>query len=122
MCILPAGAVLILICGLVSSAAYASPDTSCPPYGTSVGSEGAGVLELLKDISINTKWAELSTQTKMRLQTLADERLAAYRSRWAADSLARKQVILLRCRTPAMTSSERAAGAAKMALMTPKAT
>jgi hypothetical protein len=62
-------------------------------------------MELIKDISIKAKWADLSTQTRMQLQILANDRLAAYRSQWATDALIRKEAILLQCPTAQMTET-----------------
>jgi hypothetical protein len=106
MRVVPAAIVFTVIFGLGATASDAASDTSCSPRpASSADSGGAGVMELLKDVSINTKWAELPAQTKIRLKTLADDRLATYRSHWAADALAMKQTILLQRPTPKMTSA-----------------
>jgi hypothetical protein len=63
------------------------------------------VIELLKGVSIDTKWEELPADTKERLRLLAADRLAAYRNQWAAEALAAKEMLLLKSPTPKMISS-----------------
>jgi len=106
MRVLSAAIAFTVIWGLAPTASEAASNTSCFPYpASSADNGGAGVLEVLKDVSINTKWAELPVETKIRLQTLADDRLAMYRSHWGADALTTKQTILLRSPTAKMTSA-----------------
>jgi hypothetical protein len=90
---------------LASFLAHTSPASACARYAPSVVADGSDLLELLGNVSIETKWIELPTRTQIRLQGLAEMRLAAYRSRWAADALANKLAILLRCPTPVMISA-----------------
>jgi hypothetical protein len=87
----------------VAAVSVASAQT-CPEDSASKLSrnDGPGVLELIRDISIDAKWSDLPNQTRARLQQLADERLAVYRSKWNSDALMRKEGILLHCPTPNM--------------------
>jgi hypothetical protein len=78
-----------------------SPESWHPPVNTG----GTGVQALLKTVPISTKWADLPATTKDQLQRLADERLAAFRARWSAGALAKKQEILLGCPTPEMAAA-----------------
>ena len=66
-----------------------SPDLWTPPSDTGDG----GVQALLKDIPLTTTWAQLPSATKAQLQKLADDRLSAFRKRWARDALAKKETI-----------------------------
>jgi len=60
---------------------------------------------LLRNVPLNTKWADLPAKTKAQLRTHADNRLAAFRARWAADALSKKEAILLRCPTLEMMTA-----------------
>ena len=60
---------------------------------------------ILKDIPLTTKWADLPAATKIELQTHAENRRAAFRARWAADALAKKEALLLGCRTPEIAAT-----------------
>jgi hypothetical protein len=64
-----------------------------------------GVQGLLKNMPITTKWTNVPVTTKAQLQTLADDRLAAFRARWAGEALVKKQAILIGCPTPEMTAA-----------------
>jgi hypothetical protein len=89
-----------------SATAAATADSACPAYAKqAVATPGPGVLELLADVSPDTRWWQLPADKKRRLQELADHRLAAYRSDWGADALATKQAILLHCPTATMRSA-----------------
>jgi hypothetical protein len=92
----------IMVTGVIGASAQTCPEKPLTKPSPS-SRNGPGVLELIKDISIDTKWSDLPSQTRARLQVLADDRLAAYRSQWASDALSRKEVILLQCPTPQMT-------------------
>jgi hypothetical protein len=72
-----------------------SPDSWRPPNDT----RETGVQALLKNIALGTKWADLPAQTKTQLQKFADNRLAAYRSRWGAAALSKKESLLIGCPT-----------------------
>jgi hypothetical protein len=80
---------------------------TCPEKPVTILSSSSkndpGVLELIKDISIDAKWSDIPIQTKARLQILAENRLAAYRSQWSSSALVQKETILLSCPTPKMT-------------------
>jgi hypothetical protein len=93
----------LVICG----ACRAAPDADCLDRNREpeIGNGGVGVQALLKNIAIDTKWAELPAATRARLREIADERLAAFRARWARGGLARKEAILLGCPTPEMTAA-----------------
>ena len=78
-----------------------SPESWHPPVNTG----GTGVQALLKTVPISTTWADLPATTKDQLQRLADDRLAAFRARWSAGALAKKQEILLGCPTPEMAAA-----------------
>lgn len=84
-----------------------SAQEPCPGgvWTSPTGTGSIGVQKILKDLPITTKWADLPEATKSRLQELAEDRLAAYRARWSADALAKKQTILLECPTPEMTEA-----------------
>jgi hypothetical protein len=84
-----------------NAAAACSAELWTPP----IDSGGAGVQALLKSIPITTKWADIPIATKSQLQKLADDRLAAFRARWADAALAKKQMILLGCPTLEMSSA-----------------
>ncbi|HXN20144.1 MAG TPA: hypothetical protein VN875_17535 [Candidatus Binatus sp.] len=75
------------------------------PWTPPPGEGGLGIQALLKDIPISTKWADVPVTTKVQLQVLADDRLGAFRARWAGEALARKQAILVGCPTPEMLSA-----------------
>ncbi|MET7243481.1 hypothetical protein ABZT49_08940 [Methylobacterium sp. EM32] len=60
---------------------------------------------LLKDVPVTTRWADLPANTKDRLLELAEDRLAAFRSRWGGEAIERKLKILLDCPTPEMSSA-----------------
>jgi len=60
---------------------------------------------LLKDVPVTTKWADLPVAIKAELRKLAADRLAAFRTRWAGEALAKKETILLGCPTVAMTTA-----------------
>jgi hypothetical protein len=84
-----------------------SPNPTCSPdlWTQPADSGGTGVQALLKDIPLQTHWADLPKTTKAQLRLLADNRLAAFRARWAADALAKKETILLGCPTSEMTAA-----------------
>jgi hypothetical protein len=63
------------------------------------------VQALLKDIPLGTKWADLTASTKAELRKHADNRLAAFRARWAGAALASKNAILLECPSAEMTAA-----------------
>lgn len=84
-----------------ADAGACTQDFPAPP----VQEDKESVQALLKDIPVTTKWADVPAGTQAKLQKHADNRLAAFRARWAADALAKKQRILLECPTPAMTSA-----------------
>lgn len=64
-----------------------------------------GVLALLRDVALGTRWADLPEDTKSQLWKLAGERLEAFRARWGAAALSHKESILLGCPTPEMITA-----------------
>jgi hypothetical protein len=102
---LVAATVFALACALRPLPAAADPNGSCPSFAAPVGAAETGMLVLLKDLPIGTKWAELPAATKTKLQSLADDRLAAYRAGWSANALEQKLTILRQCPTREMTAA-----------------
>jgi hypothetical protein len=88
-------------CAIAESGATCASVVWAPPADTG----GEGVQAILQAIPVTAKWAELPAAVKIQLQTHADKRLAAFRARWGAESLARKEMILLGCPTPEMTAA-----------------
>jgi hypothetical protein len=78
-----------------------TPELWTPPSETG----GVGIRAVLKDIPIGTKWKDLPAATRTRVSEHSDNRLAAFRARWARDALAKKERILLECPTAEMTSA-----------------
>jgi hypothetical protein len=100
---------IALLLSLISILPVAANAAEPPCSSGKVSSDdvsGPGVLELLKSISLGTKWAELPEATRVHLQALADHRLAAYRLRWGGEALAVKQAVLLQSPTPQLISAE----------------
>jgi hypothetical protein len=82
-------------------------DPSCSPdlWTQPTDTGGAGVKALLKDVPLGTRWVDLPATIKTQLKVHADNRLAAFRARWAADALVKKETILLGCATSEMTAA-----------------
>jgi hypothetical protein len=85
----------------VGAGSACSPERWQPPANTG----GTGVQALLKPVPITMRWADLPPTIKDQLRRLADDRLAAFRARWAAGALERKRDILLGCPTREMTAA-----------------
>jgi len=85
--------------GIVSAGQTCSPGDWVPPAHTGA----SGVQALLKDVGATTRWADVPIATKDRLKALAEDRLAAFRSRWGEQALESKLKILLDCPAPEMS-------------------
>jgi hypothetical protein len=101
--------VLLGLCTLLQASAANSqtPDGTCFPvrWSPPTASNSLGVEALLKPFSVTTTWAEVPEETKQKLQTIADNRLAVFRARWGAGALAKKSRILLECPTDDMIAA-----------------
>lgn len=100
---------IALLLGLISAFPVSATAAERPGSSGKVSSDdvrGAGVLELLKPISLDTKWADLPEATRVQLQALADHQLATYRLQWGGQALAVKQTTLLESPTPQMILAE----------------
>lgn len=89
----------------VSGVSQAQPVSDCPQWNVQSDRSGLGVQALLKGIAIDARWADVPQSIRSQLQTLANERLAAFRARWGRDGLSRKESILIHCPTAEMTAA-----------------
>src|SRR3569832_261851 len=81
---------LIAITAGQSSAACSAADWKPPAQSGELG-----IQALLKNIELGTRWVDLPNDVQTKVRQYANDRLSAFRARWAATALAAKERILL---------------------------